>query len=61
MGILRIRIPLSGMTCSACAVRIEKVLGRKGRVESASVNFAGAFAEVAYDPEKVSCPRLLAP
>ena len=46
----RLRIPLSGMTCSACAVRIEKVLARKGRVEEASVNFAGGFAEVAYDP-----------
>jgi len=59
MGILRLRIPLSGMTCSACAVRIEKVLGRRGRVESASVNFAGAFAEVAYDPEKVLLPEIL--
>jgi Cu+-exporting ATPase len=60
MGLLRLRIPLSGMTCSACAVRIEKVLGRKGRVESASVNFAGAFAEVAYDPDKVLLSDILA-
>lgn len=59
MGILRLRIPLSGMTCSACAVRIEKVLWRKGRVESASVNFAGAFAEVAFDPDKLLLSEIL--
>ena len=34
------------MTCATCAVRIERVLGRHGAVESASVNLAGASALV---------------
>jgi P-type Cu+ transporter len=56
---LRMRVPISGMTCAACALRIEKVLTRKGRVESVSVNFAGAFAEVAYDPDKTTLAEVV--
>jgi P-type Cu+ transporter len=56
---LRLRVPISGMTCAACALRIEKVLTRKGRVESASVNFAGAFAEVAFDPGKTTLAEVV--
>ena len=54
MAVQRLRIPLSGMTCSACAVRIEKVLNRKVALAGATVNFAGAFAEVTLDPETAS-------
>jgi len=43
-----------GMSCAACATRIEKVLSRLSGVKEASVNFAASRARVLYDPEKIS-------
>jgi Cu+-exporting ATPase len=37
---------VSGMTCSSCAMRVEKVLGRHDAVERAAVNFASGQAVV---------------
>lgn len=37
---------VDGMTCAACASRIERVLGKQEGVDAASVNFAGAEARV---------------
>ncbi|NMO94414.1 heavy metal translocating P-type ATPase [Paenibacillus lemnae] len=45
---------LSGMTCAACANRIEKGLSRMEGVQEASVNFALERASVVYDPQSVS-------
>lgn len=45
---------LEGMTCAACASRIEKGLGRMPGVTSASVNFAMETARVEYSPAEVS-------
>jgi len=44
--------PVSGMTCSACAARIEKVLNKLAGVESASVNFATETADITYLPKE---------
>ena len=44
-----VELALGGMTCAACAARIEKVLGRVPGVEMASVNFATAFGTVSFD------------
>ncbi|MGC4377915.1 heavy metal translocating P-type ATPase [Fictibacillus sp. Mic-4] len=49
----RVNVGITGMTCSACAVRIEKVLNKMEGVE-ANVNLAMEKASVAYDPEKTS-------
>ena len=43
-------LALTGMTCAACAARIEKVLNRLPGV-TANVNFASETARVAYAPE----------
>lgn len=48
-----VTIPIGGMTCAACAQRIEKVLGKQEGVESASVNLATEKATVTYDPQKI--------
>lgn len=45
---------IQGMTCSACAVRIEKSLAKMDGVEKANVNLALERSTVTYDPEKVS-------
>src|SRR5215218_5619671 len=43
-------LPIEGMTCGACAARIERGLGRLDGVASASVNLAADRATVVYDP-----------
>ncbi|MFM9996919.1 MAG: heavy metal translocating P-type ATPase [Phycisphaerales bacterium] len=46
----RADFPIGGMTCAACAGRIEKRLGRQPGVSAAHVNFATKIATVRYDP-----------
>ncbi|MDR1732662.1 MAG: heavy metal translocating P-type ATPase [Synergistaceae bacterium] len=46
-------IPIGGMTCAACAKRIEKAVGKLDGVESASVNFATEKLTVSWDPSRV--------
>lgn len=45
-----LQLAIEGMTCQACASRIEKVLNKKPAVYEVSVNFAGETANVDYDP-----------
>ena len=37
-----INLDIGGMTCQACANRIEKILNKKTAISEASVNFASA-------------------
>lgn len=48
-----IEIPVRGMTCAACAARIEKSLASMRGVCDASVNFASETARVQFDPAAV--------
>jgi Cu+-exporting ATPase len=52
-------LALEGMTCAACATRIERRLNKLDGV-SAAVNFASEQAAVAYDPGQVSVDDLIA-
>ncbi len=45
----RADLPVEGMTCTACASRIERKLGRMDGVDQATVNFATGRATVAHD------------
>ncbi|MWV45891.1 heavy metal translocating P-type ATPase [Paenibacillus sp. HJL G12] len=45
-------LQITGMTCAACATRIEKGLGRMEGVSSANVNLALEQATVTYDPKQ---------
>ncbi|WP_088006473.1 heavy metal translocating P-type ATPase [Indiicoccus explosivorum] len=47
-------LQISGMTCAACANRIEKGLSRMEGVEKANVNLALERSTIVYDPEKTS-------
>ena len=51
-------LAIGGMSCAACAARIEKVLGAMDGVVSASVNLAAATARVEFDPGQVSLRRI---
>ena len=55
----RIELPIQGMTCAACAARIEKRLNKLAGVD-ASVNYATEKAAVAYDPAHVTPDALIA-
>ena len=46
-----VELGLTGMTCAACAARIEKVLNRMPGVR-AGVNFAAETASVDFDPAR---------
>src|SRR4030095_8156397 len=51
-------LKLTGMTCAACAARIEKVLNRADGVQAA-VNFATETAHVEFDVERASPKSLI--
>jgi Cu+-exporting ATPase len=47
----RMDLPVTGMTCAACARRVEARLGKANGVRRAGVNFATGRATVEYDPD----------
>ncbi len=51
-------LTITGMTCAACAARIEKKLNRLDGVE-ASVNYATEHARVTFDPKLLTSGRLI--
>jgi len=46
-------LQITGMTCAACANRIEKGLNRQDGIEVAAVNLALERATITYDPNKI--------
>jgi len=54
-----VRLPIEGMSCASCAVRVEKALNRLDGVD-ASVNYATDEATVRFDPANVRLDDLLA-
>ena len=48
------KFKISGMTCSACANRIEKVVSKMNGVKEANVNFATETLTVNYDDQAVT-------
>jgi Cu+-exporting ATPase len=55
----RIDLPITGMTCAACANRIEKTLTKQPGVNQASVNFATERATVSFDPSTTNVESLV--
>lgn len=51
-------LQITGMTCAACAVRIEKGIKKVDGVVDANVNLALEKATVTFDPEKTSIQSL---
>jgi Cu+-exporting ATPase len=49
---------IAGMTCAACATRIEKRLNKLDGIDKATVNFALETVLVEYNPEQVSIPEM---
>jgi Cu+-exporting ATPase len=55
----RVDLTVTGMTCAACARRIERALSKQTGVRRAGVNFATARATVEYDPAATDSRRLV--
>ncbi len=55
---VQVTLDITGMTCAACANRIEKGLGRMAGVASANVNYAMETASVAFAPDAVTAEDL---
>ena len=54
----RVDLPITGMTCAACARRIERRLSKTPGVSAANVNFATQRATVEYDPRRTNVRQL---
>ena len=55
----KVDFDILGMTCSACATRIERRINRVDGVSSASVNFALETIAVEYDRKKVEATDMI--
>lgn len=53
-------LQISGMTCAACAARLEKGLARLSGVSEVNVNLATNKATLSYDQEQVTLAQVLA-
>jgi len=56
----RVDLPVSGMTCAACARTIERTLAKTPGVTRAAVNFASRTATVEYDPRRAQAASFVA-
>jgi copper ion binding protein len=56
----KVSLSVSGMTCAACARRVEKALSRTEGVRAANVNLATETATVEYDPASAGPGKLVA-
>ena len=58
--VLSSALKISGMSCSACANRVEKGIAALPGVESATVNYATEKLSVAYDSAKITLKEVTA-
>lgn len=49
---------ITGMSCAACAARVEKALSSCEGVDEAAVNFAASTARVTFDPDRCDADKL---
>lgn len=56
----RTTLRITGMSCSACAVKVERDLRNAEGVYEASVNFGNSIAAVSYDPAIIGKEKLVA-
>ncbi len=56
----KVDLDIIGMTCAACATRIEKGLNKMDGVSNANINLALESGIVEYSPAEVSIPDLIA-
>ncbi|MBI5751450.1 MAG: copper-translocating P-type ATPase [Hydrogenophilales bacterium] len=58
INLLRIDLPIGGMTCTACAARIERSLNQQPGI-TAAINLAAEKARVDYDPAQTTPEQIV--
>ena len=58
-NLVRVDLPISGMSCAGCAATIERSLARSPGVARAHVNFATQTATVEFEPGQTEVARLI--
>ncbi len=59
VGVQSAQLNITGMTCAACAARIEKNLNKLPGVQQANVNFASEKVTVLFDPDVANPGKLI--
>src|SRR5437762_9482296 len=59
MAMRQIKLPVSGMTCAACAYNVQRALTAAQGVMDVYVNRSPAYASVRYDPAQVTLTTLV--
>lgn len=59
MATQHITLHIQGMTCQACANRIEKVLNKKTFVQNCAVNFASETVQIDFDDSQATTDELI--
>lgn len=59
MSIKKININISGMSCAACAQRVENVLKKTQGIKDATVNLLAEKAIIEYDPDKIHGEKIV--
>lgn len=59
MPIQHTQLQIQGMSCQACANRIEKVLNKQEFIQSANVNFASETAQIQFDDTQINLNDLI--
>ena len=54
-----ITLPVEGMECASCAIRVEKQLLKRGGVASVAVNLANHKAHITYNPDTIDVGELV--
>lgn len=54
-----VQLPITGMTCAACAIRIEKGLKKVEGVEEANVNLALEKASIKFNPDEANVDHFI--
>ena len=54
-----VSLPVTGMTCAACAANIERALKKLPGVDAAGVNYATNRATVTFDPAVLTVPAIV--
>jgi Cu+-exporting ATPase len=56
----KITMPVTGMTCTNCAMNIERTVKKLNGISHAQVNFAAEQAAIAFDPTQLSLKDVIA-
>ena len=56
---MREKFSVTGMTCSACSVHVEKAVSKLEGVSAVNVNLLGGSMQVDFDPAQQSCDSII--